>query len=197
MYDDSTIIEHSWAHPEDFADIFDRHFATIHRYLARRAGSDTADDLASEVFTVALARRHSYDLARSSALPWLYGIAANVLRADQRRGRHRTAVIEPEVPLPDGAEPFEDQVVASLDARRALHALRPAWEQLSDDDMTTLLLYAWEDLSYEDIAVALMIPVGTVRSRLNRVRRRLREPEQGETTRTIRTTTLRSKELDR
>lgn len=53
---------------------------------------------------------------------------------------------------------------------------------LSVKDRDTLLLYAWEGLSYDEIALALAVPVGTVRSRLNRARRALRvtpAPEEG------------------
>ena len=45
---------------------------------------------------------------------------------------------------------------------------------LPDRDRDVLLLIAWEDLTYDEIAVALSIPIGTVRSRLDRVRRKLR-----------------------
>ncbi|MGE5612764.1 MAG: RNA polymerase sigma factor [Bacillota bacterium] len=195
--DDSTLIERSWSDPVAFAGIFDRHFVTIHRYLARRVGTDLADDLASEVFTVAFSRRVSYDLTRPSALPWLYGIAVNVLRAGLRQQqRHQHTELDPDAPIANATESLEDRSVASLDARRTLRSLRPAWDGLSDDDTTTLLLYAWEDLSYEDIAIVLSVPVGTVRSRLNRVRRKLREPNAAHPARTGRTATTSWKEMD-
>ena len=54
-----------------------------------------------------------------------------------------------------------------------LRALAPKIAGLAARDRDTLLLYAWADLTYEQIAVAQGIPAGTVRSRLNRVRRKL------------------------
>lgn len=172
---DARVIEDSWREPAAFAALFDRHFATIHRYLARRAGVDTADDLASEVFTVAFARRASYDLAHASALPWLYGIATNVLHAE-RRQRRRHDYVELVVDPVSGAEPLADRAASSLDGQREVAALAPLFRGLSEEDRTTALLYAWEHLSYVEIAQTMGVPVGTVRSRLNRVRRRLREP---------------------
>jgi RNA polymerase sigma-70 factor (ECF subfamily) len=60
-----------------------------------------------------------------------------------------------------------------VDAAATLRELAPALTSLSARDRETLQLYAWSDLTYEELAVVLGIPVGTVRSRLNRVRRRL------------------------
>lgn len=65
---------------------------------------------------------------------------------------------------------------ARLDADAALRALVPRIAALSARDRDTLLLHAWGDLTYEQIADALGVPVGTVRSRLNRVRRKLAPP---------------------
>jgi len=173
--DDHDAIRRSLTDPPAFAAVFDRHFGTIHRYLARRAGTQVADDLASEVFTVAFARRASYELERVSALPWLYGIASNLLRANHRADRRDLALLS-RVWEPDRSPPFEEEVDTGIDARRRVRELQAPLAALTEDDVTTLLLYAWEELSYTEIAEVQGIPVGTVRSRLNRVRRRLREP---------------------
>ncbi|MGW6376689.1 RNA polymerase sigma factor [Rhodococcus sp. NPDC055112] len=182
---DNELIARSLTDPEAFAGIFDRHFGTIHRYLARRAGTDAADDLASDVFVVAFGRRADFDLSYEQALPWLYGIAGNLLNSNRRR-LHRDVALLARHPTPVSPLPFEDRVNASLDARREVRALERRLRRLSQADLDTLLLYSWEDLSYPEIAVALQIPVGTVRSRLNRLRRKLREPEADELTRTRR-----------
>lgn len=181
---DNELIARSLTDPDAFAAIFDRHFGRIHRYLARRAGADAADDLASDVFVVAFDRRAGFDLAYEHALPWLYGIAGNLLSSNRRRV-HRDVALLARYPRSPGSTPFEDRVDASLDARREVRALQRRLRRLSQADLDTLLLYAWEDLSYPEIAEALQIPVGTVRSRLNRVRRRLREPVPDELARTV------------
>ncbi|WP_217708874.1 RNA polymerase sigma factor [Nonomuraea rhodomycinica] len=91
--EDGRIIERSLSEPEAFAEIFDRHFRTIHRYLARRLGTDAADDLAGEVFTLAFARRTTYRIDQPVALPWLYGIAGNLIHAHQRARRRDATLI--------------------------------------------------------------------------------------------------------
>jgi hypothetical protein len=53
---DARVIAQSWDEPERFAAIFDRYFAEIHSYLARRVGVRVADDLAGEVFLASLRR---------------------------------------------------------------------------------------------------------------------------------------------
>lgn len=180
---DNELIALSLTDPDAFAGIFDRHFGAIHRYLARRAGRDAADDLASDVFVVAFGRRAGFDLAYENALPWLYGIAGNLLNSNRRRLGRDIALLARH-PRPDGPSPFEDRVEDSIDARREVRALERRLRRLSQADLDTLLLYAWEDLSYVELAEALQIPVGTVRSRLNRLRRKLREPEPDEFTKT-------------
>jgi RNA polymerase sigma-70 factor (ECF subfamily) len=66
-----------------------------------------------------------------------------------------------------------DEASRRLDAEQEWAALADAIDLLPDAERHTLLLFVWEELSYEDIATALGVPVGTVRSRLNRARRRL------------------------
>ncbi len=78
--DDGAIIFASLRHPDLFAVIFDRHAPHVHRYLARRLGREAADDLVAETFLVAFGKRKRYDTARADARPWLYGIAANLIR---------------------------------------------------------------------------------------------------------------------
>lgn len=198
--DDSHVIARSLQDASEFAVIFDRHFGTIHRYLARRVGGDVADDLAAEVFTVAFARRSSYDTDRPLALPWLYGIASNLLRADlrhQQRRDHAHERLASQSRADAVAEPLDERVVTSLDAQRHAQGLQGRLADLSVDDATTLALYAWEDLSYEEIAEALEIPVGTVRSRLHRVRRKLREPESADGASTRRNGPHQSREQER
>jgi RNA polymerase sigma factor (sigma-70 family) len=160
------VIRSSLSEPDLFVTLFERHFDSIHGYLARRVGDDAGSELASEVFVTAFARRSRYDLARDGATPWLYGIAANLLHrrrrseARQLRAYARTGVDQASTNDPD------DRPDPALAA--ALGALKAA-------DRETLLLLAWADLDYEQIGEALQIPVGTVRSRLNRARRQLRE----------------------
>jgi RNA polymerase sigma-70 factor (ECF subfamily) len=63
----------------------------------------------------------------------------------------------------------------ALDARVLFPRVADAIEALPDGEREALLLFVWEDLSYQSVAEALELPIGTVRSRLNRARARLRE----------------------
>ncbi len=172
--DDAAVIAGSIDEPVAFAAIFERHFGLVYRYCARRIGPEAAEDAAGEVFCRAFEHRHRYDTSRPDAAPWLLGIARNVvadhLRASGRRtdAYARAALFQgrPETNEPDRGRQDELALVAE-----EVRLLPPA-------ELEPLLLFAWEELSYADIAIALAIPVGTVRSRLNRARRRLRRALQ-------------------
>jgi RNA polymerase sigma factor (sigma-70 family) len=174
--DDSTdadVMTATLVDPRCFATIYDRHAGVLFRFLVRRVGRTVADELLGDTFRIAFERRASFDVDRVSARPWLYGIATNVVakhrRSEARRLRATARLVADRQP-----ELLSDAVDA-LDASRALPGLVDAIADLPDGERDALLLYAWEDLSYDEIALALDIPVGTVRSRLNRARTRLRE----------------------
>jgi RNA polymerase sigma factor (sigma-70 family) len=153
--------------PKAFELIFDRHFGAVHGYLHRRAGRDLADELAAETFALAFERRASCR-ASGSVLPWLYGIATNLLRRCWRAERRQLRAY-----ARSGVDPwvaYEDEAAARVDGSslgfrlaRALAAMRPS-------ERDALLLYALADLSYEEIALALDVPVGTVGTWLHRAR---------------------------
>jgi RNA polymerase sigma factor (sigma-70 family) len=173
---DGAVLARSVAEPQLFTIIFDRHYRAVYAYLSRRIGGTVADDLAAETFTRAFERRATYDTSAERALPWLLGIAVNLLahhrRSEARRLRALAAATGPE------AERFTDASAGRVDAAAARGRLLAALEQLDDYDREALLLYAWAELKYGEIAHALGIPVGTVRSRLHRSRRKLRQALQ-------------------
>lgn len=167
---DADVITRSVTEAEAFAVIFERHFDEIHRYLRRRY-PEAAEELACEVFAAAFDARSRYRPCGDSARPWLYGIASHLLSKRRRRevrslrAHARSA----------GASAFATDDVAGaverLDATRQSGVLAGALASLAAADRDTLLLYALAGLSYEEIAAALGIPIGTVRSRLARARR--------------------------
>jgi RNA polymerase sigma factor (sigma-70 family) len=171
---DAQVIAESLDDPTAFALVFDRHFDAVHRYLARRVGVDLADDLADETFTTAFDLRRRYDPGHPDARPWLLGIATNLVR-HHRRSEARRLRAYARLDRPTASQGGLEGVEARLDAARMGPLIAEALTHLPDGDRDALLLFAWADLRYEEIAVALRIPVGTVRSRLNRARRRLRE----------------------
>jgi len=171
--DDAAIIQLSRHEPEHFTVLFRRHAPHLQRYVVRRLGPDAADDIVAETFLLAFRQRDRYDPERTDARPWLYGIATNLI------GRHRRAEIRLYRALArTGAdpvmEPFTDLVDDRVSAGSASRRLAAALAALSAELRDTLLLLAWGDLSYEEVATALGVPVGTVRSRLNRARSKLR-----------------------
>jgi RNA polymerase sigma factor (sigma-70 family) len=176
--DDAAIIESSWREPEQFAALFDRHAPHIHRYLARRADRQVADDLVAETFLAAFAKRDRYDLGHPDARPWLYGIATNLVnqhrRDEARQYRIRQAALA-EHDVPGHA----DRVAADVTAQAMRTVLNAALAALPAGDRDVLLLIAWEQLTYQEVSRALAIPVGTVRSRLNRARTKTRQALAG------------------
>ncbi|MCT2593825.1 RNA polymerase sigma factor [Streptomyces sp. N2-109] len=170
---DAAIIDESRERPEIFAQLYDRHAADIHRYAARRLGDTVADDITAETYLVAFRTRARFDTDRSSARPWLYGIAANLI------GRHRRSELRAlralaRTGVDPVAESWSDQVDTRVTAQAAHGPLAAALAALPARDRHVLLLVAWAELSYQEVAEALSIPVGTVRSRLNRARRKVR-----------------------
>jgi RNA polymerase sigma-70 factor (ECF subfamily) len=170
---DGGLIRRSLTDAEQFAGVFDRHAVAVHRYLARRVGTSIADDLTAETFLVAFRLRSRYDVGQPDARPWLYGIATNLLRREQRsevrqyRAFARTGV---DPVMPSG----EDDLVAGLAARSMSRRLAGALATLSERERSVLLLIAWEQFTYDEVARALDIPIGTVRSRLHNARKRIR-----------------------
>jgi RNA polymerase sigma factor (sigma-70 family) len=166
---DAEVIRESMNRPALFAELYDRHHAVIHRFVARRVDRDVADDLASETFLVAFEQRQRFDLRQEDALPWLYGIVTNLLHRHRRREARAWKAVQA-----SGGEPWgvieDGPLEAALTVRRIAQAVR----RMPVRDRDALLLYAWGDLDYEGVAQALGVPVGTVRSRLNRARRTLR-----------------------
>lgn len=160
---------------------FERHVDAIHAYVCRRAGEDVALDVTAETFRVALAQFDQYDPARGNERAWLYGVASNLLRrhwrTEQRmlRTQHRSGF---------AAAVTGDPLLAveeRIDARRDVDRVLVAVERLDPDDRDLLFLTVWERLTSAEVAAALGIPAGTVRSRLNRIRAQLRA-DQGAST---------------
>ncbi len=170
---DSSLIARSMREPSAFGELFHRYAARVHRYAARRAGDAVADDVTSETFLIAFERRERFDLSHEDARPWLFGIATNLIHRHRiAEARTLRSIERAGVEPPPRSE--ADRADAVIDAHFEVRRLAKALRKLPAADRDCLLLFAWEDLSYEQIAEAMSIPVGTVRSRLNRARRILR-----------------------
>jgi RNA polymerase sigma-70 factor, ECF subfamily len=175
---DGAVIAESLETPGAFGVIFDRHGSTLLRFLARRVDPAEAEDLLGEVFRIAFERRSAFDQDRDSARPWLYGIAANLVAKHHRgEARRLRAMARASALRASAARLLDDdpaeRAVAAADAGALWPRVAGAIGALPEAERQVLLLFAWEELSYDEIAQALGVPVGTVRSRLSRGRARL------------------------
>ncbi len=167
---DSEAIRASLVDPSAFGVIFERHYDAVHGYLQRRLDANLADELAAQTFLVAFDGRSRFDRSRSESRPWLFGIATNLAHNHRRHElvELRTlAAMRPE----NGAG--IDGVEARVDAERMRSLLAGALADLPTEESDVLCLLVWAELSQTEIADALAIPLGTVKSRLSRARGRL------------------------
>ena len=179
---DGEAIAASLADPRAFGVIFERHFGVVHGYLRRRLDRTLADELAAQTFLVAFDGRARFDRRRSDSRPWLFGIATNLARNHRRR-----EIRELRAMAALGADPAAgiDGVEARVDAERLREELAQALAALPSEEADVLLLLVWAELDQAEIAEALAIPLGTVKSRLSRARGRLQASLEGEPTAAI------------
>ncbi|MFI6499141.1 RNA polymerase sigma factor [Nonomuraea typhae] len=159
--------------PEVFAGVFDAHFDEIHRYVAQRLGVDAAEDVVSDAFLIAFRKRAQFDPARAAVRTWLYGIATNLIGKHRRQEARMLRALGRHGPEPDQPG-HEDRVVVQVSAEGLRRDLAGALAGLEQRDRDVVQLIALAGLSHEEVAEALGIPNGTVRSRLNRARKKLR-----------------------
>jgi RNA polymerase sigma-70 factor (ECF subfamily) len=149
--------------PDEFREMYTRHYDAVLRYAWRRVGADAAPDVAAEVFTTAW--RRMADVPRQP-LPWLYGVARNVV-ANHARGRQRADRLLARVPRTTELRDIGDQVTSGS-------VIRQAWQSLGPGDRELLALIGWEGLTVGEAARALGCTAAACSVRLYRARRRLR-----------------------
>jgi RNA polymerase sigma-70 factor (ECF subfamily) len=171
--EDAEILARSLGEPELFAVVYRRHAAAIQRYVTRRIGAQDADDVVTETFLVAFAQRATFKAGGRDCLPWLYGIATNLLSRHRRAELRRLRDSAQAWKAPE-AEPFTDRVDDRVSAQAAKARLAAALARLPAGQRNALLLLAWAGLSYEQVAAATGAPLGTVQSRISRARAKLR-----------------------
>lgn len=169
---DADLVTASVRDPDAFTRLFKRHWDDLYRFCLNRAGS-AGEDIAAEAFRVAFDRRRRYDARYRDARPWLFGIATNLLRDHFRAARREESKLERSVAL--DALSRSDAELDGLERQLLGPHLAAALQGIPAADRDALLLLAWADLDYEQIAQALDIPLGTVRSRIHRARQRVRE----------------------
>ncbi len=167
---DSEAIAASLADPSAFGLIFERHYDAVHGYLQRRLDGPFADELAAQTFLVAFDSRSRFDRSRADSRPWLFGIATNLARNHRRREVVELRAVA--AMAPEGSAGV-DGVEARIDAERMRGLLAQGLADLPPEESEVLCLLVWAELNQAEIADALAIPLGTVKSRLSRARGRL------------------------
>jgi RNA polymerase sigma factor (sigma-70 family) len=171
-FDDAELWDLSATDTEAFGEIFRRHARSVFAICYWRTGdAAVAEDATSVVFLEAWRRRDLVVLEQRSALPWLLGVANHTSRNASRSLRRYNQALR----RLDGHRsiPNDDAVIDRLEAGISLDVLHDVARKLSEQEREIVLLVFWSGLSYEAAAVALGIPVGTVRSRVSRTRRKL------------------------
>lgn len=170
---DEDLLADSLATPDRFATIFDRYAPVVHGYLSRRVGV-LADDLVSETFLLAFRGRTGYAPDLAPVRAWLFGIATNLVRRHARDEERRYRAFGRAAGHLEATTEL-GEVAGRVDAQALRSELAEALAALPDQDRDVLLLWTYPQLSYAEIAAALDIPVGTVRSRLHRARGKVRD----------------------
>ncbi|MEU0547588.1 sigma-70 family RNA polymerase sigma factor [Micromonospora sp. NPDC005979] len=163
--------------PELFGELFERYGGWLYNFSSRRVGRQLAEDLVAETFLIAFSRRDRYDTSMPNARPWLFGILNNLLRNYHRAEVRWLRALEKSGRDPlsgSGQHNFADRADERLDAEAATRALAGALAAMPHDQRDLLLLHIWAGLDYAELASALGLAPGTVRSRLHRAKARLR-----------------------
>lgn len=161
-----------------FVELFDDCAQPLYNYCFRRVGDwATAEDLVSAVFLEAWRRRAEAELYRADLRPWLFGVANNMVRNVRRSLRRHQSALERLGGLRPLSPDLAENVASSLDDQRRMREVLALLRKLPVRDQEVLGMCVWGELSYEEAAVALHLPVGTVRSRMSRAREHLRQLE--------------------
>jgi RNA polymerase sigma-70 factor (ECF subfamily) len=153
---------------EAFITLYRRRQAGIYRFALHMSGSSTiAEEVTQEVFFVVIREGGRFDSSRGSAASYLFGVARNHVLKHLERDRAYIAIDENE----NSGDEFPCAApgpLADLARAEAIEAVRQAVLSLPAGYREILVLCDLEEMSYADAAVALKVPVGTVRSRLSR-----------------------------
>lgn len=174
--DDQLLDETKRGGADAFGALFERHADAVYNFCFRRTGDwSVAEDLTAVVFLEGWRHRQTVVLdGRDSLLPWLLGVATNVLRNQRRSVRRNRRALE-RIGAERATQDFADDAAGRLSDAARVRELLPLFEALPQRERDVLGLCVLGDLDYEQAALALGIPGGTVRSRLSRAKARLRE----------------------
>ncbi|MEV3871101.1 RNA polymerase sigma factor [Streptomyces sp. NPDC049906] len=156
-----------------FGELFDAYARSVYNHGFRLTGDwASAEDVVSLTFLEAWRLRSKIDPEGGSLRPWLLGVATNVTRNTRRTARRHAAAVA-RLPRAEAVPDFADELADRIDDARQLALVRAALAKLRRAEREVLALCVWSGLDYASAAAALGVPVGTVRSRLSRARKKL------------------------
>ncbi|MGP3916800.1 RNA polymerase sigma factor [Nonomuraea sp. 10N515B] len=156
-----------------FGELFDQCSKAVYNHAFRLTGNwSTAEDVTALTFLEAWRLRGKIDAEGGSLRPWLLGIATNVARNVRRAARRHDDALA-RLPRGEVVQDFAEEVVGRIDDAERLAAVWQAYGKLRRAEQDVFALCVWAGLDYAQAAEALGIPVGTVRSRLSRARKKL------------------------
>jgi len=165
---------------EAYGIIVTRYRERIHQFIFRYTKNHLdSEDLVQETFLRVFRSRNSYErIARFST--WLYTIAQNLIRSQYKKNQRMQTVSlaqtddqdqEITMELPDTALPTDQQVHLSMTVMQ----VRKALASIPSDFRDVLVMRDIDQLTYEEIMEITKLPMGTVKSRINRARARLHD----------------------
>lgn len=159
--------------PDAFGALFDEHATAVYNHAFRLTGNwSTAEDVMALTFLEAWRLRERIQFDGGSLRPWLLGIATNTARNTQRSRRRYEAALS-RLPPPDVVPDFAQTLADRIDDAQTVAAVHAAMSTLRQAEREVVSLCIGSGLDYAATAEALGIPVGTVRSRLARARKKL------------------------
>jgi RNA polymerase sigma-70 factor, ECF subfamily len=161
--------------PAALEDFYREHVGLVQQFVVRRVADPyLMADLAADVFLAAIEAAPNYQPGRAAPAAWLYGVARNVVAAEQRRSareRRANARIEGRRLLDENdVERIQERIDAAARARELFEALK----QLREGERAVLELVALDELTVTEAASALGLRPVTARVRLHRARAALR-----------------------
>lgn len=155
-------------------DLFRRHFNEIYRFFEHKVGAD-ADDLAQRTFTACIAAVREQFRGRSSFRTYLFAIARNELYSYLRRLPRAEHIDFEETSLADLVTSMPSRIARA----REIEVLRAVLRELPAEQQLLLELHYWHELDAPALAEVFETPAGTIRVRLLRARRALRDRMAG------------------
>jgi RNA polymerase sigma-70 factor, ECF subfamily len=164
-------------------EIVQRYHRRIYNVCYRFAGdAENAQDLTQEVFIKMYRTLNTYDSGKGAFMTWVTTITRNLLVDHFRKskGDRVTDSLDSTPPEHEDAQPLSERITdrapppdASVQSRETREMVHSALQKLSPELREAVILRDLQDMDYREIATALRVPEGTVKSRINRGRAEL------------------------